>query len=88
MNNPVISEIYKTTDYMDDLPYNDITSLIKHLSDSDGFTRIQARDVLSPIGTPVVPKLIKVLSNANTQLRWEVTKVLDSTKIRQRYLSS
>ncbi len=78
MNNTVISQINKITDCTDELPYKDIPSLIKQLSDSDGFVRMQAREVLTCIGAPAVTELIHTLSNANSQLRWQVIKVLDS----------
>jgi HEAT repeat protein len=38
---------------------------------------MQGREVLCCIGTPAIPELIKTLSNANSQLRWEVIKVLE-----------
>jgi HEAT repeat protein len=77
MNNPVISQINKINDCTDDLPYKDIDSLIQQLSDPDGFVRLQAREVLTCIGAPAVAQLIHTLSNANSQLRWQVIKVLD-----------
>jgi HEAT repeat protein len=77
MNNPVMSEIYKTPDCTEDLPYNDISSLIERLSDPDSFIRMQAREVICCLRAPAVPALIETLSNANTQLRWEVIKVLE-----------
>lgn len=77
MNNPVISQINKITDCTEDLPYNDLPSLIKQLSDTDGFVRMQAREVLICIGKPAVIELIKTLSNANSQLRWQIIKVLE-----------
>ena len=77
MNSPVISQYNKTTDCMDDLPYKDIPSLIKQLSDTDGFVRMQAREVLTCIGALAVPELIHTLSTASSQLRWQVIKILD-----------
>ena len=77
MNNPVVSEIYKITDCTEDLPSNHIPSLIKQLSDPDGFIRSQARQVFCCIGVPAVPELINTLLNASPQLRWEVIKVLE-----------
>jgi hypothetical protein len=70
MNTPVITQINKTTDCTGNLPYTDIHSLIKQLSDPDGFAHQQAREVLSCLGKPVVPELINTLSNANSKLRW------------------
>src|SRR4030042_7156075 len=77
MNNPIVSEIYKSTDCTEDLLYTDIPSLIKQLSDPDGFIRSQAPQVFCCIGAPAVPELINTVSNANSQLRWEVIKVLE-----------
>ena len=77
MNDPVISQINKITDCTDDLPNNDIPSLIKQLRHSDGFVRMQAREVLICIAAPAVTDLIHTLSNANSQLRWQVITVLD-----------
>ncbi len=78
MNNPVISEIYKITDCMDDLPYTDIPSLIKHLSNPDGFIRQQAHEVLICIGGPAIPELIHALQDANLELRWQIIKIMES----------
>lgn len=77
MNNPVVSEIYKTTDCTEDLLYTDIPSLIKQLSNPDGFIRSQARQVFCCIGASVIPELINTVSNANQELRLEVIKVLE-----------
>ncbi len=77
MNNPVVSEIYKITDCIEDLLYTDIPSLIKQLGNSDGFIRSQARQVFCCIGASAIPELIKTVSIANPQLRWEVIKVLE-----------
>ncbi len=77
MNNPVVSEIYRITDCTEDLLYTNIPSLIKQLSNPDGFIRSQARQVFCCIGAPAIPELIKTVSNANSQLRWEVIKVLE-----------
>ena len=77
MNTPIISQINKITDCTHDLPYSDIPSLIKQMSDTDGFMRMQAREALCCIGTQAIPELIKILSNANPQLRWEVIRVLE-----------
>jgi HEAT repeat protein len=77
MNNPVISEIYKTTDCTEDLPYTDIPSLIKQLSDPDGFIRMQAREVLICIGGPAIPELLRTLSDAKLELRWQIIKILE-----------
>jgi len=77
MNSPIISQYNKITDCTDDLPYKDIPSLIKQLSDTDGFVRMQAREVLTCIGAPAVTELIHTLSTANSQLRWQVIKILD-----------
>lgn len=77
MNSPVISQYNQTTDCTDDLPYKDIPSLIKQLSDPDGFVRMQAREVLTCIGAPAVAELIHSLPSANSQLRWQIIKILD-----------
>jgi len=76
-NNPVISQINKITDCTDDLLDRDIPPLIKQLSDSDGFVRMQALEVLICIAAPAVTDLIHTRSNANSQLRWQVITVLD-----------
>jgi HEAT repeat protein len=77
MNHPIKSEIYKSTDCMEDLPYNDINSLINKLMDPDGFVRMQAREVLGCLGIPAIPALINALPDANSKFRWEVIKVLE-----------
>jgi HEAT repeat protein len=80
MNSPMITQINRIADCTDDLPYNDIPSLIKHFSNPDGFIRMQAREILTCIGKPAVPELIKALVNANTQVRREIIKVLESIR--------
>ena len=77
MNTQVISEIYKIHDCTEDFPGSNISSLIEHLSASDGSTRMQAREALGCIGLPAVTELIHALSAANVQLRWEIIKVLE-----------
>ncbi len=78
MNNSVISQINKITDCTEDLPYNDIPSFIRQLSDKDGFVRMQAREVLICLGRPAVADLINALSSADTQLRWQIIKILEN----------
>jgi hypothetical protein len=77
MDHTIISQINQMTDCIDDLPYQDIHSWIKQLSDPNGFHRTQARDVLSCIGSPVIPDLVQALEKADSQLRWEIIKVLE-----------
>jgi HEAT repeat protein len=77
MNSPIITKINQVKDCADDLPYTDIDTLIKRLDDSDGFIRMQAREILVCIGKPTVPKLIETLATADTSLRWQVIKVLE-----------
>jgi HEAT repeat protein len=77
MKNQVKSEIYKTTESLEDLPQNDIPSLIKQLSDPKGSNRRKARDTLICIGKPAVDALIDALSNASSQLRWQIIKALE-----------
>jgi HEAT repeat protein len=77
MNTQVISEIYRIHDCTEDFPDSNISSLIEHLSDSDGSTRMLAREALSCIGSPAVAELIQALYAANVQLRWEIIKVLE-----------
>ena len=77
MNNPVVSEIYKITDCLQDLPYTDVSSLIKQLSNPDGFIRQQAREVIICIGKPAIPELVKTFSSANLELRWQIIKILE-----------
>jgi HEAT repeat protein len=78
MNNPIISQINKTANCTDDLPFTDIPSLIRQLGDVDGFIRMHAREVLICIGKPAVPELINTLSIDNSQLRLQAIKVLES----------
>src|SRR5512143_161146 len=78
VNNPVISHINKTKDCTDDLSYIDIPSLIRQLGDVDGFIRMHAREILICIGSPAIPELINTLSSDNSQIRWQVIKVLES----------
>ncbi len=72
MTSPVISQINRTIDCMDDLPYKDTQSLINQLSSVIGFSHLQAREALTCIGKPAISELLKTLSSANTQLRWEI----------------
>jgi HEAT repeat protein len=77
MDNTIISQINQLTDCIDGLPYQDVHSWIEQLSNPNGFRRTQARDVLSCIGLPVIPDLVQALEKADTQLRWEIIKVLE-----------
>ncbi len=77
MNSPMISQINRTTNCLEDLPNSDTQSLIKQLSSAEGFTRIQAREALTCIGKPALLELLKTLATANIQLRWEIIKVLE-----------
>jgi hypothetical protein len=77
MTSTVISQINRTIDCMDDLPFKDTQSLINQLGSVDGFSRLQAREALTCIGKPAILDLLKALSSANTQLRWEIIKVLE-----------
>jgi HEAT repeat protein len=77
MDNTIISQINQIIDCIDDLPYQDIKSWIKQLSNHSGFRRTQARDVLSCIGSPAIPDLVQALEKADTQLRWEIIKDLE-----------
>lgn len=77
MNSPIIFQINRNTDCMEDFPYKDTQSLINQLSSNDGFMRIQAREALTCIGKPVILQLVKTLSDANIQLRLEIIKVLE-----------
>ena len=77
MNNPVISEIYKINDCMQGLPYSDVPSLIKQLSNPDGSIRHQAREILICFGRPAIPELVKTLSDAHLELRWQIIKILE-----------
>jgi HEAT repeat protein len=78
MDNTIISQINQMTDCIDDLPYQDVNSWIKQLSNPNGFRRTQARDVLSCIGSSAIPELEQALEKADTQLRWEIIKVLEN----------
>ncbi|HEX9090589.1 MAG TPA: HEAT repeat domain-containing protein [Anaerolineales bacterium] len=78
MDTPVMSNISKTTDCMDDIPYTDIPGLIKKLGDVDGFICMHAREILICIGKPAVAALIDILSDDNSQMRWQAIKVLES----------
>ncbi len=77
MNNPVISQINQVLDCTDDFPYTDLPALIEHLNDKDGFVRMQVREILSCMGGSIIPDLVKKLSTADTQQRWEIIKVLE-----------
>lgn len=44
----------------------------------DGFIRMHAREILICIGKPAVPELINTLSDDNSQIRWQVIKVLEA----------
>jgi HEAT repeat protein len=78
MDNTIISQINQIKDCTDDLPYEDVQSWIKQLSNPNGFTRMQAREVLSCIGIPAIPELVDALDKADVQLRWEIIKVLET----------
>lgn len=77
MDNSIISQINQLTDCIDDLPYQDVQSWIKQLSNPNGFNRTQARDVLSCIGTLAIPELVLAIEKADNNLRWEIIKVLE-----------
>jgi HEAT repeat protein len=77
MNTSVISQINRTKDCMDDLPFKDTQSLINQLSSTNGINRMQAREALTCIGNPALLELLKTLSTADLQLRWEIIKVLE-----------
>ena len=78
MNSKVISQINQLTDCIDDFPFSDIPSLIQQLSNPDGLIRMQAREILSCIGKPAVTELIKSLSTADPEQRWQIIKVLEN----------
>jgi HEAT repeat protein len=78
MNNPVLSQFNQTKDCLDGLLYSDTQSLVRQLSNPDGFIRVQAREALTCIGKPALPELLKTLAAANLQLRWELIKVLEA----------
>ncbi|MGE5123387.1 MAG: HEAT repeat domain-containing protein [Acidobacteriaceae bacterium] len=78
MDSQVISQVNKVKDCADEFPFSDIPSLIRKLGDVDGFVRMRAREVLICIGEPAVPALIDTLAGENTELRWQVVKVLES----------
>jgi HEAT repeat protein len=77
MDNKIVSQINQITDCIGDLPYDDVQSWINQLSSQNGFQRTQAREVLSCIGSPAIPELVSALDRADTQLRWEIIKVLE-----------
>jgi len=77
VNNPVISAMHIITDCSDEYTINDIPTLIKQLEDPDGFIRMHARHVLICIGKSALPELINALSGPNSQLRWQIIKVLE-----------
>jgi HEAT repeat protein len=78
MNNPMISQINRATNCLEDIPDSDTQSLINQLRNPDGFTRMEAREALACIGKPALIELIKTLSEAPKQLRWEIIKVLEA----------
>jgi HEAT repeat protein len=77
MDNTIISQINQLTDCIDDLPYQDVPSWIKQLSNPNGFYRTQAREVLACLSTAAIPDLLNAIEKADTKLRWEIIKVLE-----------
>jgi HEAT repeat protein len=72
------SQTSQVSDCVDDFPSRDIPSLIKQLSNADSLVRMEARDILSCIGAPAVPELLKIFPQTNSQLRWQIIKIFDT----------
>ncbi len=70
----------QTVNCTDDLPKKDIPSIIKGLSNSDNSVRLDMRNVLTCIGAPVLPELLKAMADADTNLRWQIIKIFDSIR--------
>jgi HEAT repeat protein len=54
----------------------EISALIRRLSDNDGLVRQAARLSLEDIGRPATPYLCKLLSDRREHVRWEAVKAL------------
>jgi HEAT repeat protein len=78
MNNPMISQINRVTDCMEEFPSADTQVLISQLSDPNDNIRMLAREALTCIGGPAIPELLQAINNTDTQLRWEIIKVLEN----------
>ena len=80
INEQIISQSNDFKDCIDDLPYDSIPALIDQLKSTKNNTRIVVRAVLSCIGRPAIPALIKALDDASTQLRWQIIKILETIR--------
>src|SRR5512135_770973 len=78
MDSRVFSQTSQITNCTDDLASMDIQSLIKRLSSPDSLVRMKVHDILSCIGAPAVPELLKTLATADTQLGWQIIKIFDT----------
>jgi HEAT repeat protein len=78
MSNQVISQINQVKDCSEDYPITDILTLIRQLNSADSFVCMQAREALTCLDKSVIPELLAALDTANTQLRWQIIKVLES----------
>jgi HEAT repeat protein len=80
MKSKFFSHTSQAADCTDDLPYQDIHSMIKELNNPDNSVRMEIRNVLTCIGAPAVPDLLKAMEKADTNLRWQIIKVFDSIR--------
>jgi HEAT repeat protein len=80
MDSKFIPQANQVVDCTDNLAKIDIPSIIKGLSNPDNTVRLEMRNVLSCIGAPAVPELLKTMANADTNLRWQIIKVFDSIR--------
>ena len=78
MDSRVISQINQIVDCTGDLPFKDVPSLIKELSNPNRLISMGAREALSCIGKSAVPELVKTLSTADIELRLQIIKVLEN----------
>jgi HEAT repeat protein len=78
MDSTIFNQKGQISDCTDDLPYKDIPSMIKQLNNPDNTIRLEMRDVLSCIGAPAVPELLKTMAKADTNMRWQIIKIFDT----------
>ncbi len=77
VNQTTFENIKHATPCPPELPPIDTTSLIEQLGDVDGFIRMHAREILICTGKPAIPQLLYALTSSQSQLRWQIIKVLE-----------
>jgi HEAT repeat protein len=80
MDSKIFSHASHISDCTDDLPNQDIRAMIKGLSSPDNSVRMEMRNVLTCIGAPAVPELLKAMEKADTNMRWQIIKVFESIR--------